>query len=150
MTDNQKGSIFVAAQFILIALLVLIPVDQSSELANLLAGVFLLAPGLIILLVSIRTLGRSLQANPVPAKRSELVTTGIYSSIRHPIYTGLLLATLATVVQSLSGLKFAIWLALLVLLVLKSRFEEQLLERRYEAYAEYKKQTGRFLPRIGK
>jgi protein-S-isoprenylcysteine O-methyltransferase Ste14 len=60
------------------------------------------------------------------------------------------LATLATVVQSLSGLKFAIWLALLVLLVFKSRFEEQLLGQRYEAYAEYKKQTGRFLPRIGK
>lgn len=137
-------------QFILIAFLVLIPVAQPSELANQLAGVFLLAPGLIILLVSIRTLGRSLKANPVPAEQSELVTSGIYSSIRHPIYTGLLLATLATVVQSLSGLKLIIWLALVILLVLKSKFEEQLLERRYEAYAEYKKQTGRFLPRIGK
>ena len=37
MTDKQKGIIFVTVQFILIALLVLIPVDQSSELANLLA-----------------------------------------------------------------------------------------------------------------
>lgn len=137
-------------QFLLIAVLVLLPVTKPNELANLIGGVFFLAPGLIILLISLTKLGRSLTANPVPKADGHLVTDGIYTYVRHPIYTGLLLATLATVVQSMSFSKLIIWLALLILLIIKSNFEERLLLAKFSDYEAYQGRTGRFLPRIGK
>lgn len=150
MTDKSRGYIYVAIQFLLIGLIVLIPAEQPSELFSYLGGVLFIAPGLIILLISLKQLGKSLDANPVPKADSELVETGLYRYLRHPIYTGLLLATLGTVVQSASWFKFSLWLALLVLLNFKASFEERLLQAKFPGYRAYQSRTGRFLPRIGK
>ena len=86
-------------------------------------------------------------ARPVPKAKAKLVTTGLYQTIRHPIYTGLLLASFGSVVQSMAFVKLMFWLFLLALLIYKASWEESLLEKKYPGYAEYKKQTGRFLPK---
>ena len=111
-------------------------------------GVLLIAPGIIILVISFKNLGRSLTANPVPLDKGKLVETGIYKYVRHPIYTGLLLAMLGSVVQSMAIVKFFVWLALLALLTYKAKFEESLLAKKYPGYVDYMKRTGRFVPRL--
>jgi protein-S-isoprenylcysteine O-methyltransferase Ste14 len=104
--------------------------------------------GLVILGLSFLALGKSLTAHPIPAKKGELVTDGLYRFARHPIYTALLAIGLA---MALSGGLFPhmlFFIALVVLLNYKASFEEQLLRSRYVDYASYAEKTGRFLPKL--
>ena len=135
-------------QFALIAFVVLWPSGQINIAAIYIGGVLLVAPGIIVLYLGIKNLGRSLAANPVPKSDAELVETGIYKYLRHPIYTGLMLATLGSAVQTLDLTKLVVWLALVLLLNYKARWEETLLVKKYPGYADYMKRTGRFVPRL--
>ncbi len=148
MTNKTKGYFFVLAQFALLGALVLFPSDHSSITSTYIGGVLLIAPGLILLYFSIKNLGKSLTANPVPKDDVELVEAGVYKFVRHPIYSGILLAGLGTVVQSLDVGKAFIWLALLLVLNFKAAFEEKLLLAKYPNYTDYMKRTGKFVPRL--
>lgn len=79
----------------------------------------------------------------------DLIRTGPYRAVRHPIYTGLLLAIMGTVliVGEFRGLlAFAMVLAPFYL---KARKEDAWLAREFgETFAGHAKQTGMFLPRF--
>ena len=148
MTDKTKGNVLVALQFILIAMILLMASDEVNVPWIYFGGVLFIAPGIVILFLSIKQLGGSLTANPVPRESGNLIETGIYKHVRHPIYTGLLLATLGSCVQSMAVVKFFFWFVLLALLIYKARFEERLLLKKYSTYSDYMKRTGRFVPRL--
>ncbi|WP_296630948.1 isoprenylcysteine carboxylmethyltransferase family protein [Rhodoluna sp.] len=148
MSDKSKGNLLVLVQFALIAFVVLWPSGQINIAAIYIGGILLVAPGIIVLYLGIKNLGRSLAANPVPKSDAELVETGIYKYLRHPIYTGLMLASLGSAVQTLDLAKLVVWCALVLLLNYKARWEETLLVKKYSGYANYMKRTGRFVPRL--
>jgi len=77
---------------------------------------------------------------------SQLVQTGPYQWIRHPMYLALLLVTLALVWSYFSPLRLVIWLVLLVDLMIKMAFEEQLLTFQHAEYMHYQQQTKRLIP----
>jgi len=79
----------------------------------------------------------------------ELIRTGPYRAIRHPIYTGILLGLLGTMtavgeVRGLIALAVA-WLSFYI----KARREESFLTQEFgAAFAEHQRSTGMFLPRL--
>jgi protein-S-isoprenylcysteine O-methyltransferase Ste14 len=79
----------------------------------------------------------------------ELIRTGPYAWVRHPIYSGLLLAVLGTAFarRERRGL-FALillWLGFWI----KSRMEEGFMRKTFgEEYKEYSRSTGALVPRI--
>jgi protein-S-isoprenylcysteine O-methyltransferase Ste14 len=83
-------------------------------------------------------------------EQHELIRTGPYRHVRHPIYTGMLLAMAGTalVLGELRGLlAFAITL---FAFYWKARKEEAWLTREFgESFEAHTKQTGMFLPKIG-
>jgi protein-S-isoprenylcysteine O-methyltransferase Ste14 len=79
------------------------------------------------------SLGRNIGL--VPAQR-QLVTSGAYSYMRHPIYTGIYLAYLALVLQNYSTFNAAIFAVGAALFVIKSFVEEDFLRQDAE-YASY-------------
>ena len=153
MSDKTKGNFLVAAQFGLLAALVLIP-RQICLPANALAfglnlvGLILLLAGFAVLAIALLGLGKSLTANPVPKDDGKLVTSGLYKLVRHPIYSGLLLIGLGVTVQSYLLPHIVVWAVLWMLLEYKAAFEETMLEARYAEYASYKAKTGRFTPKL--
>jgi len=79
-----------------------------------------------------------------------LVDTGPYAVVRHPIYTGLLIAAVATAVLEAKWPSFA-GLALFASgFWLKADLEERFLSRELGAakYRDYVARTGRLLPRV--
>ncbi len=148
MNDKTKGNVLVVLQFALIAAILLMASDEVNVPWIYIGGVLFIAPGIIILFFSIKQLGGSLTANPVPRESGRLIETGLYKYVRHPIYAGLLLATLGSCVQSMAVVKFFFWFLLLALLIYKARFEEKLLAAKYSTYTDYMKRTGRFVPRL--
>jgi protein-S-isoprenylcysteine O-methyltransferase Ste14 len=83
----------------------------------------------------------------VPQAR-ELVTSGPYQFVRHPVYTCYIIQgigyALAYANWPMTILQFA-WLGLIVV---RARFEEQVLEQVFPAYAQYRRQAGMFWPRL--
>jgi protein-S-isoprenylcysteine O-methyltransferase Ste14 len=79
----------------------------------------------------------------------ELIHTGPYQTIRHPIYTGMLLAFAGTAValRELRGIiAFAI---VLIAFYFKARKEETFLNQEFgDRFAEHARHTGMFLPRL--
>ena len=81
----------------------------------------------------------------------ELIRTGPYARIRHPIYTGMLLAVLGT---ALAVGRYRALVAFVVVLggfIWKSRKEEALLAGQFgPGFEEHKRHTGFFLPRLSR
>ena len=86
---------------------------------------------------------------PMSLRREhELVTRGPYARVRHPIYSGLLLAGLGTVLAL-----GAQWLPVLVLggvfFVFSARTEEKMLCERFpDAYPPYRRRTKMLIPYV--
>jgi protein-S-isoprenylcysteine O-methyltransferase Ste14 len=81
--------------------------------------------------------------------KGELVTGGIYGLIRHPQYTGFLLATLGMIFEWATLPVLILWPILAVIYYRLARKEEADMEREFgEPYRAYKARTGMFLPRL--
>ena len=111
-------------------------------------GSVLCAAGVLLAIWARRTIGRDWSAEVQIKVGHELIRSGAYARIRHPIYTGLLLATLGTalVIGEYRGL-----LAVAMFLVgftRKARKEESFLAAEFgPAFDEHRRHTGFFLPR---
>jgi protein-S-isoprenylcysteine O-methyltransferase Ste14 len=79
----------------------------------------------------------------------ELIRTGPYRTIRHPIYTGILLAMLGTALQIGQVRAFIAVLFAFSSFYFKARREESFLTQEFgDRFAEHSKHTGMFLPRL--
>jgi protein-S-isoprenylcysteine O-methyltransferase Ste14 len=125
-----------------------LPADSSVEQTARVAGLVVLVGGLAVFGLGIVTLGSSLSPLPAPLPGAGLVERGIYRFIRHPIYSGLILAALGGSVYAVSGLALGLTLVLAVVLDLKSRREEIWLRERFPGYEAYAARTRKFIPGI--
>jgi protein-S-isoprenylcysteine O-methyltransferase Ste14 len=146
--DHGVARLLVAGQAVLLVLLLVVPGRGGWPVPGVLAvlsGV-VAAVGVGIVLVAGTTLGRGLTATPLPNARAQLRTTGLYRFVRHPIYSGLLLAAAAFTVGTGSVTRLALLVLLGLLLTVKARWEEVRLARRFDGYAAYAARTPRFVP----
>lgn len=153
---GPRGEGWVVGQFLLLGLLVvlslprlpdLLPTSAVSWLAFL-VGATALAVGGWTILRGFLGLGRNLTPLPRPREDATLVESGIFATIRHPIYAGLILAGVGWGVLTHSLPAVAVAVLLAIYLDAKSRREEAWLSERYAAYAAYKRRTKRFLPGV--
>lgn len=141
---------FVAVQFLLIALVVLMggadawPVPDWLEALTWVA----MAIGVVVMIVAAAGLGRGLTAAPLPNAHARLRTGGLYRLVRHPIYSGLLLFVVAHTVRAASWLQVALCVALVAVIAVKARWEEARLSERFPGYAAYAARTPRFVPLV--
>lgn len=97
-----------------------------------------------------RRMGRSWRMSVTPGEKTELVTTGPYAYVRHPIYALSMLLMLCTllVVPTVPVLLIAV--VHLTLMWVKAYNEERFLSGVHgAAYERYCRRTGRFVPRLG-
>ena len=142
----------VAAQFVFLLLLGFMPWGSLWQrgIGTIVLGLALVGLGVGIAVAAGAGLGRTLTASPIPKADGVLVTTGVFGLVRHPIYSGLLVLGLGLVVIGASALHLLAWVALLSVLMTKSRFEERMLAAQYPDYAAYAARVGRLVPGIGR
>ena len=95
----------------------------------------------IILLVSIKDLGRNLSPFPRPIKNSNLVTTGIYRFTRHPMYYSLLFISFGVFITKLSIYYLFLSISLGLIIKFKIALEEQYLNNKFKNYLLYKNEV---------
>jgi protein-S-isoprenylcysteine O-methyltransferase Ste14 len=102
-----------------------------------------------LLLWTLPTLGTNLTDTVVTREHHTLVTRGPYRWIRHPFYVAMALVVVASALIMANWFVFASGAAVFALLALRSRVEEEQLAARFgDVYLDYKKRTGRFLPKL--
>ena len=89
---------------------------------------------------------RNIRAFPEIPQHGRLVVHGPYRWVRHPMYTSLLLLTLAWTIENPWPFRMGLWVGLVSTLWVKQRYEESLLMERFPEYDNYRRQTKRLIP----
>lgn len=141
---------FVFFQFVLFFLFIfeILQLQLTLPIVVQKIGITSTIMGVLIILIALLQLNKNISPFPTPKSGSQLITTGLYKFIRHPIYTGIIATLLGYSLYTESGYKFLITFLIYILFSLKSRYEEKRLHIVFKNYADYKKHTGRFLPKI--
>jgi protein-S-isoprenylcysteine O-methyltransferase Ste14 len=110
-------------------------------------GLVLTACGLGFTIWARRVLGTNWSAMPSIKEDHELILRGPYRLVRHPIYTGLLLAIFGSCLAG--GRVWNLWVVGMaaILLIVKLKTEEALLARQFpEAYLQYRRRVKALIP----
>jgi protein-S-isoprenylcysteine O-methyltransferase Ste14 len=109
-------------------------------------GFVVLVVGLSLAVWARRALGKNWGMPMARKQRPELVTTGPYRFVRHPIYSGLLLALVGTAIAS--GLIWLFVMALAAIYFIYSALsEERIMSKKFPgAYPVYKQRTKMLIP----
>jgi len=83
---------------------------------------------------------------PEIKKEAQLITQGIYSYIRHPMYFSVLLIMLGVICVQIDILNIFIYALLVFVLYLKAKKEEFLWSNKSNEYKKYQKKTKMFIP----
>ena len=76
----------------------------------------------------------------------QLIRSGPYQHVRHPIYSGAILLALAWALWRSSSLTLAYAFMLLVFFDIKSRREEQWLQMKFPEYVDYQRRVKKLVP----
>ena len=113
------------------------------------AGTTLFTAGLLIRIIAQATLKRNYSGTLRIRDGHTLITHGIYSHVRHPVYTGVLLSALAIPIYTTSLPGLLIALLGIPLFNYRIANEEKMLIQEYgDQYTEYIKTTPKLIPRI--
>ena len=150
MKLGVKDIAYVGIQFLLfLAYLFDVPFWYFA-LPSIVKEIFLIISfiGIGIVMLSMIQLNIHLSPFPSPKKGSKLVEKGLYKYVRHPIYSGILIALFGYGLYTSSSYKLIISFILFVLFYYKSRYEEKRLTHTFSDYKSYQKTTGRFFPKF--
>jgi protein-S-isoprenylcysteine O-methyltransferase Ste14 len=149
---GPRGEGWVVIQFVLFVLIALAPrldegvVPAGTRPVLALLGVFLVVVGIGIAGKGLLDLREALTPLPHPRDGAELVETGVFARVRHPIYGGIVIGAVGWSFLSGSLVALALSAVLLLFFRLKSGREEVWLRERYPAYEAYARRTRRMIP----
>jgi len=155
LRNGRKGEYWVLIQGLLILAFPFLPgfrpnwfkINSSEWLALIWGVAAVLALGALVLLgKGLLDLGKQLTPLPYPKEDGELVQTGVYSLVRHPLYSGVIFLALSWAIFQMSLSHLLGVLILLIFLNAKASKEEVWLTEKYADYGEYRQRVKKLIP----
>lgn len=153
--NNQHGEYWVLIQALLILSFAILPVYRPSWLNTSsqqglylfwgvaailgISGIFIFGKGLL-------DLGAQLTPLPYPKEEGQLVESGIYSFVRHPIYSGVIFVAIAWTLWQISLSHLIASAILFIFFDAKANREELWLTQRYLQYSSYSQGVKKLIP----
>lgn len=95
------------------------------------------------------TIGRNWSHIMALKEKHELVQTGPYGIVRHPIYAGMLLAVLGVAMTTSSLASYLGFICMLIGLLVRVQSEDRLMAKQFaEAHSAYRQRTKKLVPFI--
>jgi protein-S-isoprenylcysteine O-methyltransferase Ste14 len=147
---NSRGEWYAIGQAVLISAVLFAPRLDGRAPAwfdiAVIAGGALCIVGLGFIVLGSIGLGRNLSPFPKPKDNSTLVKSGIFSIVRHPIYSGFIFLAFGWSLIWGSVAAFVAALVLWIFFDLKARREERWLEAKFSDYTAYKQRVKKLIP----
>jgi len=126
--------------------------DEPATGAPAVVGVALAAGAIALVIVAQLQMGASWRIGLDPDEQTELVRSGLYRSIRNPIYTGMVLFGVgqALVLPGLWSVAGVVCLGVGVAVQVRLVEEPYLRALHREAYTSWAARAGRFVPLVGR
>ena len=100
-------------------------------------GFLLIFLSSIVMLIAIKDLGSNLSPFPKPIVNGNLITSGIYRFVRHPMYYSLILISFGFFITKLSFYHLILTISLALIIKFKIILEEKYLNKKYKNYHFY-------------
>lgn len=151
---GPRGEWYVIIQFILFALVAFGPRQLPGlptwgppwSTVTLVIGLILGGTGAVLIFVGLTYLGTNLSPLPHPKDDSQLVETGAYRLVRHPIYAGLIIGAFGWALLRASTVILLYAAILFIFFDIKSRREEKWLTKKFPAYSAYQQRVRKLIP----
>lgn len=118
-----------------------------SGLASFWIGAVITVAGLLFSIWARRHIGQNWSSAVTIKQNHELITSGPYAMVRHPIYTGLLFAFLGTAIALTQYRGLAAFLLIFFALWFKLRLEEKWMRSQFgDAYIAYSRRIAALVP----
>lgn len=152
------GVLFPAGLLLGLAAPVLVLTGSASPLGPLAhpvvgaAGLVLAVGGLVVVLLAQHAMGTSWRIGVDDTERTELVTSGLFRTIRNPIFTGMAAVSAGVALMTPTVIAALALAAVVTAVQIQVRVvEEPYLHRAHgQRYSRYAATAGRFLPGIGR
>jgi protein-S-isoprenylcysteine O-methyltransferase Ste14 len=152
---GDRGEYWVIAQGVLLLIFALLPPNRPSSIeldssvwqytSWILTAIFSVL-AIVFLGRSLLDLGQNLTPLPHPRDDGQLVKTGIYGLVRHPMYSGVIYLALAYASWQMSWVHLVGSIVLFVFFDAKSRKEEVWVTEKFSDYADYSTSVKKFIP----
>jgi protein-S-isoprenylcysteine O-methyltransferase Ste14 len=110
-------------------------------------GAALTVAGILFAVWAREHLGRNWSRSVTIKQGHELITSGPYAAVRHPIYTGILAGFLGIAIAVSQVRGFIVFVLIFLVFWVKLRMEEKWMRSRFgETYATYARQTAALVP----
>ena len=133
----------IAGTFAMMSLIAM-PSQEISRPLQVVSTVLVIV-GTVLSIICLRRLGRSFS---IMATARELVTSGPYDIVRHPLYAAELITIVGVVLAHGTLASLLVGSAWLLLQYLRARFEEQTLRSAFPDYEEYARRVPMMVPSI--
>ena len=152
---GRRGELLVAIQFVLLFAFILTPrwnpwltpdLLSATDPVRLAALVIFGLVGLALGGLGFLTIRRYLTPLPYPVDHSQLVSTGVYGVVRHPLYSSQLFVALGWVCFTLSLSHLAILIVGFLFFDYKAAKEEGWLTERHPEYTAYARSVRKLVP----
>lgn len=122
-----------------------LPYTAPEHLAFYIGIMALIICGGMLNLIGLLTLRR---AFAIMSEARTLITSGIFSHIRHPLYAGHFIMFFGSLLLRLHWISIMLYLLFLVGQVARAKIEERKMMGAFPQYAEYRSRTGMFFPKL--
>jgi protein-S-isoprenylcysteine O-methyltransferase Ste14 len=120
-----------------------------SNMCAILAGLAFILVGYGVAYVANRTISENWSATIDKTQEQNLITSGVYSIVRHPLYLSGLLILVGTNIYFASSWAWVGVLLTLIVILIRVPIEERYLVKRFgQEYVDYQKRSKRILPWI--
>lgn len=107
------------------------------------SSIALIMAGNLLIITAMISLKRSFS---ILTEARDMVATGIYRFLRHPMYVGEILATTGLIFLAPSKLNITLLVVFIIALHFRAGFEEAKIASVHPAYENYRKKVGRYWP----
>jgi len=154
LTSKDLGSrreLYVVPQLILVLSIFMGEIPFCTDAVSILFGPVIFIMGTLVMGLAIKEMGGSFTAYPVPVpkeKGGDLIRSGIFSLIRHPIYAGNICCFIGLSIMTESSMRLLLTAFYYVYVEVKSQQEENEMAKIFgEKYESYKQQVeSKFIP----
>lgn len=153
---GTRGEWLVVAQIVLMVLLFFGPRTAGAGPARgfpfphacKVIGALLMIAGGTLLIAGIVGLRSGLTPLPYPRERADIIQTGAFAIVRHPMYSGGLILAIGWTLIVQDWLTLCYTRGLFLLIEVKSRRKEKWLAEKFPGYAAYQRRVRKLIPFI--